>query len=316
MKTITLAFLSLIAFSMISTGQEKEVYIENEFLKAGFLPDVGGRMVFFSTTEHNNLLLADEQLWNEPEGQRISPSVNAPFKPYNGLITWLGPQSEWWSHQELIPSKKGDVWPPDPWLIYGDFQIAEKTETKLVLVGPESPVSGVQLTKTFELENNQLQIKVDVKNIRDEAVSWDIWSNARFSPYTRFEIPVDEAGILKVEAKENVVVDKVAYGIEDGHFVFHPELPTEGKRQRISKAFLYPLKGSIAVLSNDLKLTIEFDKVPKEQLHPEQALVEVYNCISTDGTTDILELEHHSAYTTIAPGKSHVLEETWTLQAR
>lgn len=313
-KYILLLFLPVL-LSLTVKAQEKVVYIQNENCKAGFLPDVGGRMVFFSIIGAENFLYSEEKYWNEPETDRIEPSINAPFKPYNGLITWLGPQSEWWNHQDSIDSKKGDVWPPDPWLIYGDYEIVEKTTSKLVLEGPGSPISGVKLTKSFELNGNKLYITTTAKNIRNTNVSWDIWSNARFGAFTNFQVPVTDGGVLRVVANENKMVDKVKYEVKEASFVFYPEMPSAGKIQRISKAFLYPEEGRITANTQSLQLTIEFDKVPFNDIHPEQALVEVYNCISVDGSTDILELEHHSAYTTLQAGESMSLKEVWTIRA-
>jgi hypothetical protein len=200
-------------------------------------------------------------------------------------------------------------------LIYGDYKIVEKTALKLVFEGPDSPISGVKLTKLFELNGNQLHITTTAKNIRTTNVSWDLWSNARFGAFTNFKVPVDDDGVLRVVANENDSLDKVKYEVKEGSFVFYPEMPSAGKKKRISKAFLYPKEGRIVASTETLQLTIEFDKVPFNEIHPEQALVEVYNCISVDGSADILELEHHSAYTHLEPGESMSLKEVWTLKA-
>ena len=72
------------------------------------------------------------------------------------------------------------AWPPDPYLIYGDFKIKEQTDSYIKMVGPESPISGVQLVKEVTvLDDGRVSFKVTAKNIRDKDVSWDLWSNTR-----------------------------------------------------------------------------------------------------------------------------------------
>lgn len=304
----------LTCFAVKAYTQDKVVYLKNENIRAGFLPDVGGRMVFLAPIGEPNFLLSDSTLWNEPEKDRITPTANSPFKPYNGLITWLGPQSAWWTRQDILPEKKkrADVWPPDPYLIYSKFEILEHTNTLLVMRGPGSPVSGVQLTKRFELKGNSIAISVTAKNIRKKSVAWDIWSNARFPATTNFKVPVSGNNMVRIKAEETTLVDTMKYNIQDGFFSYLPEMPSENKLQRISKAFIYPSAGTISVKKSDWELQLNFERVAKDEIHPEQALVEVYNCISANGQADLLELEHHSAYASIKPGKSIHLKEQWT----
>lgn len=47
-------------------------------------------------------------------------------------------------------------------------------------------------------------------------------------------------------------------------------------------------------------MVVTFDLVDQKLIHPEQAIVEVYNCITpTVKWNDILELEHHSVFKTL-----------------
>jgi hypothetical protein len=297
-------------------GSNKLVTIENKHIKAGFLPDVGGRMVYFAPVGGENFLLSDSTFWNEPENERIKPTPTAPFKPYFGLTTWVGPQSEWWAHQDLVPAKKAraDVWPPDPYLIYSDFEILEKTDTSIVMQGPCSPITGIKLTKKFVLIKNELNIEYTAINCRDTVVAWDLWSNARFDAYTEFKVPVNEESIQKIQAVENMRNEIIVHKVENGYFTFVPELPVEQRKQRVSKAFIYPSEGKMIVNKYGHTLSINFDMVPKEQIHPEQALVEVYNCVTTNGKDNVLELEHHSACKALQPGEKIILTEKWLLE--
>lgn len=305
--------LLLIFISVMGFSQNKVVYLQNEFIKAGFLPDVGGRMVFIAPLGQDNFLLSDEKFWNEDQSKRIAPKPESMFKPYNGFITWVGPQKEWWIHQEFMAAKKAkaDVWPPDPYLIYGDFKIVEQTEQLLVLEGPESPITGVQLYKKYELKGSSLEIEVTAKNIRNENISWDLWSNGRFDAYTKFKIATHEENV-RIEAREDGFQEIVGHKVENNVFTFLPEPPAGERKQRVSKAFIYPDEAEIDVLKGDWNLKIQFDKVPKELIHPDQALIEVYNCITQSGRNNVLELEHHAAYKTLEPNQKMSMKEVWT----
>ena len=308
----------LVLLALDSFSQDKVLYLQNEYIKAGFLPDVGGRMVFLAPEGESNFLLSDSALWNESQSERVELKADTPFKPYNGFISWVGPQSAWWTKQDILPKKKegADVWPPDPFLIYSNFEVIEHTNNLLVLQGTESPVSGVQLIKKYELDGNSIKIEVTAKNIRKNTIEWDLWSNSRFPAFSNFRVPVDSEEQIRIDAKENGFVDIVKYKFENGYFTFIPELPAGEKKQRISKAFIYPSTGDIQVQRGDWKLDINFEKVPLEKIHPEQALIEVYNCITSNGLNNVLELEHHSAYQTIKPGEAIKLKEVWTFEKK
>ena len=62
-------------------------------------------------------------------------------------------------------------------------------------------------------------------------------------------------------------------------------------------------------------IIMNFDKVEKERIHPEQGFVEVYRLVTPGGKEDLLELEHHSAYQEMEPGASMVMTERWTFHS-
>ena len=298
-----------------TASKNNVVYLKNDHIKIGILPNVGGRMVFLSRIGGNNILKTDVDQWNESEEERIKPSPFSEFKAYNGLITWVGPQSQWWSDQDVNPELQDakSIWPPDPYLIYGNFKIVNKTETSLTMIGLKSPVSGVQLTKHYTIKNNKLIIKVTGENIRNRAISFDVWSNARFDGFTDFIVPAYDEDLLKVDSKESESVERLAYKIENGFFNFIKELPSKSDKARIGKAFLHPQKGIIIAVRDNTFLLMEFDSVDKNKIHPDQGFIEVYNEISNEDEDGLLELEHHSAYKTLKPGESNTLTETWSL---
>jgi hypothetical protein len=319
MKRIPILIITIAVFLLSTTTKGSQIIsIKNEYIEAGFLPGVGGRMVYLAAIGSENVLFSDSTLWNENENERVDLHPEAGFKAYNGHITWLGPQSDWWKQQDLLPEKRsrGDMWPPDPYLLYSNFEIIEKTDTSIVLQGKESPVSGVKLTKKFILNDNQLNIEVSATNCRETKVAWDIWSNARFDAFTHFKVPIHENSILKISAEESKFMEKVEYTSDKGFFTFKPEMPLNPTKQRRSKAYIHPSEGKIYAETNDTKLSINFDLLPPEKIHPDQALIEVYNSISATGSGNLLELEHHSAYKTLEPGESMTLSEVWILEAK
>jgi hypothetical protein len=290
-------------------------WLETGSLKVGVLTEVGGRIVFLGRPEGSNLLKSDTALWNEPPAERIDPSPRSEFRAYNGHITWLGPQSEWWAHQNLNPARRDRkaVWPPDPYLVYAPYSVLEHTETSLQLEGPSSPVSGVKLTKRYALEGNTLVIGVTMTNTSGHPVAWDLWSNARFEGSTPFLVPGCGEGILRNSTEESGSTGRLDPVIIAGAVTI-PDIPAAPDYQRrYAKLFLHPEKGRIVAVSGQCMLVMEFPRVHRDSIHPEQAFVEVYKMVTRDGKGDLLELEHHSPHVTLQPGESHSLEERWSV---
>lgn len=310
-------FIPITFLLNLSSVNGQTLELNNGEMRAVFLPGVGGRLVFLGTPGGGNILFSDSTLWNEAESERmpVEPRPGYDFKAYNGFISWLGPQSDWWNQQDVLPEKKGDLWPPDPYLVYGQFEVNKQSTSELVMTGPESAISGIKMIKSFRLDGRLLHISTSAVNVRSAPVSWDVWSNARFNAFARARVPVNKNSVLKIETVNNQEREILEHEISDGFFSFLPELPENNRKRRMSKAYLYPAEGTMMVESMNYRLSITFDLIPARLIHPEQALVEVYNCVSADGTSDLLEMEHHSAYHTMAPGDTITLREVWKLES-
>lgn len=291
------------------------IFLDNDTLRAGFLPGVGGRLVFLSGKDGVNLLKSDTALWNEASAKRIEVSAEAGWKAYQGHIIWPGPQSEWWARQELNEKRRsaGAVWPPDPYLEYSTFKVLEQSSVSLTLEGPHSPVSGITLKKRYTLRGSNLDIEVSMTNTSEQPVSWDIWSNLRFEGNTPFFVPGCEMGILKISGDASGKTGVLKSALVKSAFTFVSQPPESAKTQSSAKAFLHPEQGKIVALQKGNMLVMSFDYVEKDLIHPEQGFVEVYKFLSPDGKDDLLELEHHSAYVKLQPGESHELNETWEI---
>ena len=313
MKHFSLLLILFCSLQSMAQLPNRVIYLTNEKISVGILKDVGGRIVFFGKPGGENFLYSDSALWNEPEERRVVPSARGFNKPYFGFITWAGPQSQWWNFQDLNPRRKNAVWPPDPYFEFGAFEIKNQTPTSLTIVGPVSEISGLQLTKSFTIKDNKLEIKVSAMNGRTESVSWDLWSNIRFDAHTNFWIPASEKKLIKVDKEETDVRGFVPHSFEGNQFKFLP--PATTSKMLISKAFLYPNEGAFYIQKESGMMVVKFDLIDQKLIHPEQAIVEVYNCITPSGKADdILELEHHSAFKTLQPGESMELSETWEIK--
>src|SRR5690606_2333545 len=153
-------------------------------------PRPGGRMLHLSLPGGPNLLLAGEAVDRAPDPEVDARGENI---PYFGHEVWVGPQSQWWTAQTLNPAraKAAAVWPPDPWLAHAGARLLEQADTRLVLEGAASPVSGVQMQQAFNLAADRAALEhvVEMRNIRTEMVPRDIWFNSRVPPHTRVYVP-------------------------------------------------------------------------------------------------------------------------------
>ena len=176
------------------------LYIENGGTRLGILPDVGGRVVMLSRNGAPNIFKSDYRLWEE--GERLQPAADQlEFRAYNGQEVWVGPQCEWWKHQDLNEEQKHSTlfWPPDPYISYGSFTVVRHISCEVTMVGPESPISGVRLKKHIMITaDGVVHYDVEATNIRKEPVSWDLWLIARTNGNNPTFVPVSSPFDVRV----------------------------------------------------------------------------------------------------------------------
>jgi hypothetical protein len=303
---------------MTNEQRSKLVFLQAGGTEIGILPELGGRIVWAQADGNTgNVLLADPEIWSGPSEIRPEISAFSAFKTYSGHIIWLGPQREWWVHQDLNPGRKKEAapWPPDPWLCFGGYTIEKKEDRLVRMTGPDSPVSGVTLTKEFSINDaGVMTMRVICTNIRKEPVSWDLWFNTRLPGMAACYVPLDSQYPLRMEIQNDRIVSPMPFTTQDGWFSFLPEMPGPGITTNRAKAFIYPARGCMAGFSNDTCLLIGFERPDRGEIHPDQALVEIYNATSLNPDDQLLELEYHSPYRTLQPGGSMEASETWTLR--
>ncbi len=277
------------------------------------LPKIGGRIVFFSKGESGNILKSDSSLWHYKFTEPVEERIYNPILPFNGHIIWLGGQTDWWRRQNVKPEmkNKGATWPPDPFLIYGNYVVTQLNKSRAVLESLPSIYTGVRLIKKIEIsDDGKVTLYAEAENIREEAISWDLWFNTRVDGYAKVYVPVREKKNLRMQYNSPDTFDKMPYKIIDGFFTFITQPPADGKQKRDGKALIYPETNKIFAFTQNTMFVVSFEKYDKTKVHPEHGMAEIYN--SVDKTGDALtELEYHSPYKTILPGEKIISKEVW-----
>lgn len=287
-------------------------------IELGIAPRLAGRIVLFRRPGGPNALLADPATWG-PAEQVPGLTAGWDFKPYNGHVTWVGPQRAWWMHQEFSAEKRDrkDNWPPDPWGEYAPFTVVRRTATEAVLQGPASPVTGLALRKEVRLDaGGTARLRVTATNTRATPVTWDLWSNTRVPGTDRVFVPVDKDSAVRVEHASSTPFTQagLADAVVDGWLTLLADEPIPaGRSARVAKAFVTPARGLIAAFGAGQVFVKRFTPTPAAQVAPDQAPVEVFQMVHRDPAQNLLELEAHAPYTELPPGGTMSFEETWSL---
>ncbi|MBI9070265.1 MAG: DUF4380 domain-containing protein [Melioribacteraceae bacterium] len=318
MKYLIILALIISACTMKNENSPNEgniITLSNGKIEAKVLLNGGGGLVTFSNFKSENVLLSDESLWNNDLLTNTDKYDEPKFYPFSGHINWVGPQSEWWTQQNEFPKLKEQksVWPPDPYLVLGDYKLLNKTETLVKLISPKSKYSGVQFTKEYIInDDSSLDLILEMENIRDTEVSWDIWFNTRMNGFCKVYVPIATESDLRLEYRNGAGQEPINHIIENGFFSFIPEKPAHGKTEKVAKSFIYPNENRIYAFTENEMLVIEFDRYNRELTHPEQGMIEIFNSIRDTGDA-LLELEYHSPYYKLESGESKLSKERWYL---
>lgn len=319
-----MAFVVLWRAGFAAAGEDPAAdltMLRTPLIEVGVLTDVGGRIVLMRRPGEENVLLSDPSRWSEPESERPSPEIlhTTPhfWKPYNGHVTWLSPQSEWYDHQDAFPRKKGHHWPPDPYLLTRPYSTIESSETHLILQSPDSPISGVRLTKRIEIaEDGTVRLTTAAKNIRDKAVAWSLWSNTRVPSTAAVYVPDIYSLKIETTTKNMPESQPFQYDFLDRFFALDRRLisfPAPYTRSS-GKAFLRSEKSMIAAFIGKECLVKRFPYVESDKIHPEHAAIEIYCAVAKDKVNkNFIELENHGAYTQLQPGQSMSMKESFSL---
>ena len=315
MKKIIMLFIIMSALVRCQTSQEIDrgnlILLKNSEVEVGVIPNIGGRVVILRKPGEDNLIKSDETQWNDPA---IVPEASpfSHFKTFNGHIVWLSPQSEWWINQDMNTERRNSkaIWPPDPYLIYGENTILTRTDALITMVGLESPVSGVRVKKTIAVEKDgTVNFQAIATNIRENPVSWGIWLNTRLDGFDRCYVPIENENKVRFAIDEGGQEIPMPYKFMDGYFTFLPQIPADSTEKYVQKAYIQPADQCIIGFHGNQAIEISFKHVNENKIHRDHTAVEIYNLTSLRET--LLELEIHGPYEHIQPDEHIQLEEKW-----
>ena len=311
--------LSLGVLALLVSGvtlAEVDVYaLQNKTVQMTVTPDIGGRVLSFQLTEQENFLKVSDKVTRQPKPE---VSAHAENISYFGHEMWLGPQSAWWTQQTVNKERRAAkaIWPADPYLMLGVNKVLEKSGQHLVMQSPPSPVSGVQMRKSYRLleQQNTVELAVETKNIRTEPVSWDIWFNTRVHADTQVYVPVASEKDIRVDNVKGDNFAPISYSLTDRIFSLDLLPLPAGKTSRHGKVFIQPEAGWMAGFNAGQLFIIHFPLLPVDAIHPEQGQVELYHHYNPDALVEsLLEMELHAAYSTLAPGATMDAVERWSI---
>jgi hypothetical protein len=300
-------------------GERSFITLSNAKIEVGIAPELGGRIVFLRKPGTEGMLLSDPKIWTDPSF--VAPEIleTPEFYPFNGIILWVGPQSEFWKNQSwnLKLKERNANWPPDPFGEYGRFEVVKQEKDFIEMLGLESPVTGLQLRKTFRITSEgKVELGFTATNHRSEPVTCDLWVNVRVNCHAKASVKVKSMDDVRIESTSVRTREALATSFENGIFSVLPEMPSQDKRTRTGKVFIYPEIPEIVATYKGERMTIRFDKVPKEQIHPEQGAIELYSNIADvpNPDSELLELEFHGPYGTLLPGEKKTISCTIDLK--
>ena len=307
--TIALLFMSTNVLAV------EVIRLENPTIVLEVTPELGGRGLAFSLKDHPSLLKVGEPVHTQP-----APDVSATADDigYLGHDVWVGPQQDWWMHQDANPERRDAKanWPPDPYLAFATTKIIEQTPSRLVLEGVDSPVSGVRLRKTYQFSSERadtVEVRAAARNIRDTDIAWDLWFNTRLPSSTRVYVPVADAGDVRVESFTDTRIGPLLPRIEGGLFSLDSSPMQEGMTARRGKVFAQPAAGWMAGFAGTQLFVIRFPHHARELIHPAQGQIELYLDDQAEVGKGLLEMEVHAPYRTLKPGEDMQAMEWWTV---
>lgn len=288
-------------------------YITNSDVTVGIIPEIGGTIVYVSKQGSPNLIKSNPELWDISKKPIVDAHTD--FVPYCGHTVWLGPQKEWWSHQNLNLERKCAAadWPPDPYLYISEYLVVQKSKSTIHLVGKHSPISGVTIEKEIAINpDGSILVQATVRNTGTVSCSWDVWHNTRFDGMCKVYVATKRENVRVVPVLSETS-GEMPYEFSIDGFSYCPQKPHAPLKELSSKAFIYPIVPQIRIETPFYQMQIHFEMHKKDQIHPDQGLVEIYNHTELTDGNDLLEVEYHSPYKTLEVGEEMSSWEVWNI---
>ncbi|MCS3748815.1 hypothetical protein FHY18_004457 [Xanthomonas arboricola] len=293
----------------------ERIQLRNAAVELSATPAFGGRVLSFNLRGQHSVLKIGAAV-----DRQSSPTVSASAGdiPYLGHDVWVGPQSQWWLHQQVNLERKAAaaVWPPDPYLSLATTRVVMHGPAEIRLQGVPSPVTGVQLSKRIALSTvraDTVEVQATARNSRKKPIAWDLWFNTRVAASTRVFVPVADAGDVRVQPPSEPDTVPPTFGHRAGVLALRADVRDDGMVQR-GKLLLQPSAGWMAGFVGAQVLVIRFTHQPLAAIHPEQGQVELYlDAPPLHPERGLLEMEVHAPYRQLAPGAQMQAQEQWTL---
>ncbi len=294
-------------------------YLKASNMQIGVLLN-GGNLVDLRLAGQPNMMDTDSSKWNTL-GKNMPSTLAKDRVEYRGHTSWLSPQTSWWQYQsiDLKHKAKKDTWPPDPYLTQLPYQVIEQSSNRLVIQSPKSNITGMQLTKTFEIQGDQkLKLTTQATNISDHPMVWGLWSNTRVKAAGTASIPV--------KADSEVIVQHVnPWKNPDPQYRFkvlrdhgwlsltnETNVPFASKRD--TKLRVDPAERLIIYRLADQVLIKQTSPIDTSKLADGHRSIEAYRSESQSGPTEeLLEIQFLYPTDTVEPGQSIEASEQWTL---
>lgn len=301
-----------------AAGPDRLVRLQREGLELGLWPEAGGRIVWLRPAGGPNLLAANAAAW--APGQAVpEPRPDSPSTEFGGHVTWVGPQSAWWTQQDLNQDRRSRaaIWPPDPWLDLGRCEWRERSPASAVLVGPASPVSGLQMTYRVRLlGGGRVALSARGENRGTRPVAWNLWSVTRV-PATAVLLPLAPGQPLRLQFASATPGRELppAYTIVADRWLAIAARDLPPGAAAVSGKFATTADPPLlAAFVGDWLLLKRGAAVAPGEVPREHAPVEVFVTRPADPAAALCELELHGPYRTLPPGASLELREEWVLR--
>ena len=312
-----LALAAAAASSAMAADGPQMLILDNGSIRLEATPAFGGRVLSWHLAgEPNVLKVGQDAIRNQPRPQW---SASAGDIPYLGHDVWVGPQSQWWLHQEANPARRQAAanWPPDPYLSLAPSRVVAQGPSEFTLEGVASPITGVRLRKSIRLAEESADtviFQAQAQNIRDSAVAWDLWFNSRVAASTRVFVPVaSPEKDMDLKASTDPGTTAPTHAWEQGMFTLSAARSDSPAIHR-GKYRIQPSAGWMAGFAGHQVFLIRFEHQPRERIHPEQGQVELYlDAASRAPAEGLLEMEVHAPYRQLKPGERMQASERWTL---
>lgn len=295
------------------------LYLKTDQIQLGVLL-YGGNLVDLHMSDEPNLMDTYSQTWVK-HGKNMPSTAAGDRVEYRGHTIWLSPQSAWWQYQDIdikLKEKKSS-WPPDPYLTQLPYKVIEHTQNRLVLQSPPSPITGMQLTKTFHIDHaNHVTVSTHAKNVSSQTMQWGLWSNTRVKAAGQAFIPITDQSDYVVEHVNPWKNPDTKYRFDvkafDGWLTLslHVSVPYDLKRD--TKLRVNTAQRLIVYHMGDQVLLKRAEPIDVSMLPAEHRSVECYRSESQSLPTDeLLEIQFHYPLKSLSPGQSLQASETWSL---